>query len=290
MSHGTVPPNTLVRHWSKATRSASSLCGGPGQVHLQGKGSSTAGSPVGLDHLAESFVRLVDGDEPVRPSGNPGGGGDADRWPDEAWGFRGSVPYPGAIDPHQAVVGDFLAHEQPPDDLHALLEPLSPPLLGQPAVHRDVLVGRLTTAQGGPDAAGEHLSERPDLLRHHGGVIALAGRAHASQLEARHRQGRPQPGPGVPRVPLSGAPGVEMVRAHGHVEADPLGVLDVDEQASGIDLLMGGVKPDARHVATPQEGRRNGNRRSPERPGRRCGWDARRLGTLVHCFPPAQVR
>jgi hypothetical protein len=159
------------------------LGGRPGQVHLQGQGASPSGVAVGGDHLAQHLDGLVDGDQPVRPGRHPRGGGRRHRGADESRAHVGQVPEPGPVDRDEPLVGDLLAVEQARDHLDALLQALRAHLLARPRVAGDVLVARLTAAEGGPEPSGEHLGQGRDLLGDHGGVVALAGRADAPELE-----------------------------------------------------------------------------------------------------------
>ena len=74
---------TLLRHWSYAIARASSSVAAYAQMDLAGERTPAAGGAVGVDHLAERVVRLVDGDQPVGPAGDPAGGLDADRRADQ---------------------------------------------------------------------------------------------------------------------------------------------------------------------------------------------------------------
>ena len=58
------------------------------------------------------------------------------------------------VDRHEPVVADLLTVQHPPDDVDALLQALGANLLARPAVSGDVLVARLTTAEGHPEPAG----------------------------------------------------------------------------------------------------------------------------------------
>lgn len=142
----------------------------------------------------------------------------------------GTIPQAGPVHPHSGLLRDLLTGEQPANHAHGLLQMPHPLFLGRPRLARDVLVHRLTAAQCGPDPTGEHLRERPQLVREDDRVVTGAGDSQGADGELGPREGRSEPGPGVAGVALPTAPGREVVGAHRHREASLFSVLDVGQQ------------------------------------------------------------
>ena len=82
-SQETGGPKTLLRHWSWAMARAVVLRGRPAEVDLQAGRAPTAGVAVRVEDLLEGLLRLVDGDQAVRPRGVAGRGRGGDGRADE---------------------------------------------------------------------------------------------------------------------------------------------------------------------------------------------------------------
>ena len=132
MSHATGGPNTLLRHWSRATEIASSSVGAQLRWICEPGRAPSAGVAVGVENPSQGLERLVDGDEPVGPVGVPGGRLWGDGGADERRDGVGQRPQPGAVHRDEAVVADLLAGQHPADDVDALAQPLVADLLARP--------------------------------------------------------------------------------------------------------------------------------------------------------------
>ena len=246
-SQETGGPKTLLRHWSWAMARASSSVGRPAEVDLQAGGAATAGLAVGVEDLLERLLRLVDGDQAVRPRGVAGRGLGGDGRADEVGDGLGQRPQPGAVDVDEAVVADLLAGEQASDDVDALDEALVAHLLARPHLAGDPLVGGLARSERRPEATREHLRERRDGLGDDRGVVALPGGVDDAERQAGRGQRGAEEGPGEAGLSLPLAPRAEVVRGHGGGEAGLLGVLDVPQELGRVDLLVRTVESDDRH-------------------------------------------
>src|SRR5690606_16996570 len=217
-------------------------------VHLEGERPGAAVLAVGGDDLAHRVELGVDRHQAVGPRGRARRRGRAERRADERGRLGGQGVDAGALDGDVAPpVGDLLPGVEPADDLDALLEPLLALVLADPLRPGDVLVHVLAGAEGHPEPAGEHLGERRGGLRDDRRVVALARCVDGTEPQVRRRQRRPEPRPREPGVALPRGPRGEVVGAHGHVEARPLGLLDVAQQLGGGDLLVRGVESVAGH-------------------------------------------
>jgi hypothetical protein len=147
-------------------------------------------------------------------------------------------------------VVDLFAGEQPTNDVDALAQALVAHLLAGPDRTRDPLVGCLSRAERGPEAAGEHLRERRDRLCRDDRVVALSGRRDDAEGQRRRGECGPEERPRVAGLALSRAPRGQVVGRHARGEAGLLGVLHVTEQGGGVDLLVRTVETDDRHGDT----------------------------------------
>jgi hypothetical protein len=138
----------------------------------------------------------------------------------------------------QAFVVDLLALKKPADDGDALDEALVAHLFARPYRAGDTLVGGLARSERRPEATREHLRERRDGLGDDRGVVALPRRVHDAEGQVRGGQCGAEKGPREARLALARTPRTEMVRGHTGGEAGLLGMLNVAEQLSGVDLLV----------------------------------------------------
>ena len=118
-----------------------------------------------------------------------------------------------------------------------------------PRVAGDVLVDRLAAADRRPEPARDtsrrgSRSSAPVIA----GWYRCPGAVTTPSEKLRGLERGREPAPGVPRVALPHAPGLEVVAAHRGVEARLLGVLHRVEQAAGRELLVRGVESDDRHA------------------------------------------
>lgn len=120
--------------------------------------------------------------------------------------------------------------------------------IARPDLTGDPLVGRLARAQGRPEPAGEHLSQRRDRLGDDRGVIALPRRIDDTERQPGRRQCGPEERPREAGLGLSFAPRTEVVRGHARGEAGLLGLLDIAQKLRGIDLLVRAVESDDGHA------------------------------------------
>ena len=201
-------------------------------MQLQREPSAPAVVPVALNNVAERAQVLLHRDQPVGPPGHPRRGPDRDDGSQQLWLLVGNVPHPRPVDGDQAVMAHLFTLQEASDHLHALLQPLHPQLLAGPSVAGDDLVERLAAAQGRPDASREHLRECCDLLGHDRRVVALSWSTDATELEARGGHGPPRAMTTRSRSGPAGSTRVEVVGAHGHVEAGLLRRLHIGEQLS----------------------------------------------------------
>ena len=145
-------------------------------------------------------------------------------------------------------MADLLARQQAADDVDALDEALVAHLLARPRLAGDPLVGGLARSERRPEPTREHLRERRDGLGDDRGVVALPGGVDDAERQAGGGQRGAEEGPREAGLPLPRAPRAEVVRGHGGGEAGLLGLLDVAEQLSRVDLLVRTVESDDRHA------------------------------------------
>ena len=79
------------------------------------------------------------------------------------------------------------------------------------------------------------------------GWYRCPGAVDHPEAQAGGGEGGPQPGPGEAGMALPGGPRLDVVRAHGGIEAGLLRQLDVPEEPAGADLFMRGVETDGSH-------------------------------------------
>src|SRR5687768_11052123 len=96
------------------------------------------------------------------------------------------------------------------DHVDALLKPGGADVLAGPGITGDVLVGRLSGPERGPEPAGEHRGQRRRRLRDDRRVVALTRGVHDAEGQRRRRQCGAEPGPGEPALALARAPRREV--------------------------------------------------------------------------------
>src|SRR5690606_26449842 len=152
------------------------------------------------------------------------------------------------LDGDPSVVRDRFTGPQRAHDLDRLEQPRVALALRRPGNPADVLVQRLAAADGQPEALRKHFGKRRGGLREHGRVITPARRADTAEVEVRRAERSAEPRPREAALPLHRCPRMEVVRAHGGVEARLLRAPHVfEERARGV-LLVRGVIAVTRHI------------------------------------------
>src|SRR5688500_3831989 len=143
---------------------------------------------------------------------------------------------------------DLLPGKERAHDIDALGKHGVPLGLLRPGHARYRLVDRLAAAERQPEAAGEHLGQCRRPLRQHRGVIAVSRGGNDADRKTRRLQCSPEPGPGVARLALPLAPGMEVVRRFRFGEAGCLGPLYELQQTARGELLVRRVIADTDHA------------------------------------------